>query len=94
MWSAFVFLAGVIFLWKASIDMKREAQARRRQQMRAARRNSANYRRSPDPRRRSAGDTRRQCVRGYGYGTNRCPVSAQPHRRSPVHRVTQPVIAV
>lgn len=40
MWSVLVFLAGVIFLMKGSADITKEAQARKRQLRREARRNA------------------------------------------------------
>ena len=71
MWSVLVFLAGVIFLMKGSRDMTKEAQARKRQLRREARRNAelrrreqmqaqAQYRAQMDAARRSSASSERE----------------------------------
>lgn len=83
MWSVLVFLVGVIFLMKGSADITKEAQARKRQLRREARRNAelrrreqmqAQYRAQMDAARRSSASSERErqarCGRqnNVGYG--------------------------
>lgn len=68
MWSVLIFLAGMIFLMKASRDMTKEAQARKRQMKRAARRNSELRRREQmQAQYRRANNMRPTNNMGYGY---------------------------
>lgn len=68
MWSVLVFLAGVIFLMKASRDMTKEAQARKRQMKRAARRNAELRKREQmQAQYRRASNMRPTNNLGYGY---------------------------
>lgn len=69
MWSVLVFLAGVVFLMKGSADITKEAQARKRQLRREARRNAelrrreqmqAQYRAQMDAARRSSASSERE----------------------------------
>lgn len=71
MWSVLVFLVGVIFLMKGSADITKEAQARKRQLRREARRNAelrrreqmqaqAQYRAQMDAARRSSASSERE----------------------------------
>lgn len=92
MWSALVFLAGMIFLRMASKDMEKKAAERRRQSKnRVGRNTSRSAGRSIPPRQRPGHSQRPNSVR---YTQPRRPVRQEQVIRSSIQRQVRPVRTV
>lgn len=92
MWSALVFLAGMIFLRMASKDMEKKAAERRRQSKnRVVRNTSRSAGRSIPPHQRPGHSQRPNSVR---YTQPRRPVRQEQVIRSSIQRQVRPVRTV
>lgn len=92
MWSALVFLAGMIFLRMASKDMNKKAAERRRQSKNRVVRNTSRNAGRSIPSRQRTGHSQRP--NSFRYTQPRRPVRQEPAIRSSIQHQVRPVRTV